>query len=136
MKIELTNELFWLNATLLMTTLFWVPYILNRMKEQGIWNAMYEPHGETKAIAPWAERMMRAHQNAAENLVLFAPLVLILNAQGISSESTALACAIYFFARAVHYIAFTLGIPFFRVITFVTGFSCQLFLALKIIEVV
>lgn len=136
METELTNELFWLAATLIMTSLFWVPYILNRMKEQGIWNALYEPHGETKAIAPWAERMMRAHENAVENLVIFAPLVLMLYALGISSEATALACAIYFFARAVHYLAFSLGIPLLRVLTFLIGFSCQLFIALKLINVV
>ena len=136
MKVELTNELFWLAATLLMTTLFWVPYIINRMKEQGIWNALYDPHGDTKALAPWAKRMMCAHQNAVENLVLFAPLVLMLYALGISTESTALACAIYFFARAVHYIVFTFGIPLLRVITFLIGFSCQLFLALKVLNVV
>ncbi|MBC8209441.1 MAG: MAPEG family protein [Gammaproteobacteria bacterium] len=42
-------------------------------------------------------------QNAIENLVLFAPLVLMLYAPGISTQSTALACAIYFFAHAAHY---------------------------------
>ena len=134
MRVELTNELFWLAATLLMTTLLWVPYILNRMKEQGIWNALYEPHGETKALSPWADRMMRAHQNAVENLVLFAPLVLLLYALEISTETTVLACEVYFFARAAHYITFTLGIPLLRVITFLIGFSCQLYLALKVIN--
>lgn len=136
MKVELTDELFWLAATLLMTTFLWVPYILNRMKEQGIWNAMYDPHGETEASAPWAERMMRAHQNAIENLVVFAPLVLMLYALEISTEATALACSIYFFARAAHFIVFTLGLPILRVVTFLTGFSCQLFLALKVLNVV
>lgn len=136
MKIELTNEILWLVATLLMTALFWVPYIINRMSEQGIWNALYDPNGETSSESPWAVRMMLAHKNAVENLVLFAPLVLILYAQDVSTENTVLACETYFFARAAHYIVFTFGIPLLRVFTFLIGFSCQLFIGLKIINVV
>lgn len=129
MKDLFDSELYWLTLTLIMTSLFWVPYILNRMKEQGVWNALYDPHGETKAAAPWATRMMQAHTNAVENLVIFAPLVLILHTQGISTDRTVAACAIYFFARAVHYIVFTLGIPLLRVIAFLTGFICQVYIA-------
>lgn len=36
MKVELTTELYWLIMTLLMTALFWVPYIFNRIIEQGL----------------------------------------------------------------------------------------------------
>ena len=104
------------------------------MKEQGMWNALYEQHGETKALSPWAERMMRAHQNAVENLVLFASLVLLLYALEISTETTVLACEVYFFARAAHYIVFTLGILLLRVIIFLIGFSCQLYLVMKVIN--
>ncbi len=136
MKISLENELFWLASTLIMTSLFWVPYILNRMKEQGIWNALYESHGETEAAAPWAERMMRAHTNAVENLAVFGPLVLMLYALEISTENTTTACAIYFFARATHYIVFTLGVPLLRVISFLIGFLCQLYIALTLLHMV
>ena len=136
MNASLTNELFWLAATIIMTSLFWMPYILNRMQEQGIGNAVYDPNGETDAIAPWAKRMMKAHQNAVENMVLFAPLVLILHAQGMSTETTTTACAVYFFSRAVHYVVFTFGIPVLRVIAFLTGFVCQIIIALKILHII
>ena len=136
MQTELTGELFWLTATIFMTALFWAPYILNRMNEQGMWNAIYDPHGKTKTQVPWAERMMSAHQNAVENLVIFAPLVLLINTLGISSDTTVLVCMIYFYTRAAHYVVFTFGIPLLRVVTFLTGFSCQLFLALEILQLV
>jgi uncharacterized MAPEG superfamily protein len=129
----MTAELFWLAATLLMSSMLWIPYILNRMKERGAWNALWEPQGETQAVAPWAERMMRAHGNAVENLVIFAPLVLALQLQDISNALTETACIVYFFARATHYIVFTLGVPLLRVIAFVAGFACQLALALTLL---
>jgi len=47
MNILLSTELYWLVMTLLMTSLFWVPYIINRMLEQGILNALWDRFGET-----------------------------------------------------------------------------------------
>ena len=136
MNVPLTPELFWLAATVTMTSLIWVPYILNRMMEQGIWTALYEPHGETSTKTPWAERMMRAHENAVENLLVFAPLVLLLHIQGINTSATINACAIFFFARLVHLTVFTFGIPLLRVISFLVGFACQFYLALVLFGVV
>ena len=40
MSTTLSSELYWLVLTLLMTALFWLPYILNRMLEQGIGTAL------------------------------------------------------------------------------------------------
>ncbi len=57
--------------------------------------------------------------NAVENLVVFAPLVLILNAIDYSSSWTALACAVYFWARVAHLIVYTMGLPVFRTLAFV-----------------
>ncbi len=78
MPTELSTELYWLTLTVLFTGLMWVPYILNRMLEQGIGVALWDPQGDTKTQITWAERLMRAHQNSVENLVIFAPLVLVL----------------------------------------------------------
>lgn len=129
---SLTTELFWLSATVAMTAVFWVPYIVNRMTERGVWSALWDPQGETQAKAHWANRMMRAHKNAVENLVVFASLVLTLHAMGISTSATANASIIYFVARAAHYVIFTLGFPLLRVIAFLVGFVCQAVLALAI----
>ena len=130
---SLSTELFWLTLTILMTSLFWVPYILNRMRENGIWNALHDPGGETQARSAWATRMMRAHTNAVENLVIFAPLVLALQMQGTATTLTANACAIFFFARAIHYITFTFGVPLLRVLAFLVGFACQIVLAFALL---
>jgi hypothetical protein len=60
--------------------LLWIPYILNRCQVRGLGGAMANPSRNDKPHAEWATRLMFAHDNAVENLVMFAPLVLILNA--------------------------------------------------------
>lgn len=131
----LTPELFWMTMTVLMTGLMWVPYIFNRLLERGFGTALWDPEGTTDTTARWAGRMMRAHQNAVENLVIFTPLVLGLHAAGISNAVTATACMIYFFARAAHYLVFTFGVPLLRVVTFAMGVTAQLMLALALLGV-
>lgn len=132
----LSTELYWLSLTVLMTALFWVPYILNRMKEQGMWTALWDPQGHTAAKAVWADRMMRAHENAVENLIIFAPLILILHLTGMNTSITAGASMLYFFARLAHYFVFTFGIPLLRVVTFAFGFGAQMALALTVLGLI
>jgi len=132
----LSPELYWLTLTVLMTGLMWVPYILNRLVEQGPLVALCDPQGETATRVLWADRMMRAHQNAVENLVIFAPLVLALQLAGITSSVTVTACLVYFFARLTHYLVFTLGIPVVRTLAFATGVVAQITLALALLGVV
>jgi uncharacterized MAPEG superfamily protein len=135
MNTFLSSELYWLVFTLLMTSLYWVPYILNRMFEQGILNAIYDPYGHTETRTAWANRMRRAHENAIENLAIFAPLVIAVQITNHNTELTSAACAVYFFARLLHYFAFTFAIPILRVMTFLAGFSAQLVLALTLLGV-
>jgi uncharacterized MAPEG superfamily protein len=71
----MSAELFWLVLTVAMTGLIWVPYILDRIMVRGLMGAMANPSPSDKAQPPWARRMMAAHVNAVENLVIFAPLV-------------------------------------------------------------
>lgn len=92
--------------------------------------------GITETKVARAHRMMRAHENAIENLAVFAPLVLVLHAVGISTEATVSACMVYFFARAVHYVIFTFKVPLLRVVTFLTGFGAQMVLVFTLFGVI
>ena len=76
----MTRELFWLTLTVILTGLLWVPYIINRCQVRGLSGAMANPSRNDKPQADWANRLMFAHDNAVENLIIFAPLVLILSA--------------------------------------------------------
>ena len=132
----LTPELFWLTLTVILTGLLWVPYILNRCMVRGLGGAMANPVPGAKPHAPWATRLMFAHDNAVENLVIFAPLVLILNEIDYSTKWTVWACAVYFWARVAHLVVYTLGLPVFRTLAFTVGFLAQAVLALAVFRVV
>ena len=131
----LTPELFWLTLTVILTGLLWIPYIVNRLMVRGPGGAMANPTPGAKPHAAWATRLMFAHDNAVENLVIFAPLVLILNAIDYSSKWTVLACAVYFWARIAHLIVYALGLPVFRRLAFTVGFLAQAVLALAVFKV-
>ncbi len=133
MMQQINTEIFWLALTLLMTALFWVPYILNRMNEHGVWPALYNPQPDIRPKAQWAERMMRAHTNAVENLVIFAPLVLAIEILELNSNMTATVCGIYFFARLGHFFLYSFKVPFFRTIAFLIGFMCQMTLTFTLL---
>jgi uncharacterized MAPEG superfamily protein len=128
----MTKELLWLTLTIILTGVLWVPYILDRIMVRGLMGAMANPSRHDKPQAAWAQRLYFAHTNAVENLIIFAPLVLILDAQGHSSETTVVACAVYFWARLVHAIVYTMGVPVLRTLSFAVGFVAQVTLVLAV----
>jgi len=130
----MSKELFWLVLTVAMTGLFWVPYILDRIMVRGLMPTMANPSPNDKPQSAWAQRMIAAHTNAVENLVVFAPLVLVTQALGIMTAVTAFACALYFWSRLAHVVVFTLGIPVLRTLAFVGGFVAQAILVLAIFK--
>ena len=130
----MTPELFWLTLTVILTGLLLVPYILNRSIVRGLTGAMANPSRDAKPHAPWATRLMFAHDNAVENLVIFAPLVLILAQIDYSTKWTVYACATYFWARLAHLVVYTLGLPVFRTLAFTVGFLAQAVLVLAIFK--
>jgi uncharacterized MAPEG superfamily protein len=128
----MTNELMSLTWVIALTAIMWMPYIVNSIMVQGLIDAVGYPDNP-KPLAAWAQRMKNAHNNAVENLVLFAALVLILNAVGISNETTVMACNVYFWARLVHLLAYTLAIPWVRTLSFFTAWLCIVGLLLQLL---
>jgi len=106
------------------------------MAEMGIWSALYNPQPDIRPKAQWAERMMRAHENAVENLVIFAPLVILIEITQSHSEISAFAVILYFYARFIHFTVFTFAIPLLRVPAFLTGFAAQLLLGLSLLKLI
>jgi uncharacterized MAPEG superfamily protein len=128
----MSSELMSLAWVVALTAVLWMPYTLNMIAVRGLIDAVGYP-AEPKPLAPWAQKMKSAHANAVENLVVFAALVLIANAAGVSNGTTILACNIYLWARIVHVLAYTFAIPWVRTLAFVTGFGCQAAIALQLI---
>lgn len=128
----MTRELFWLTLTVALTGLLWIPYTLDRIKVRGMAGAMANPSRKDKPQSAWAQRLYFAHTNAVENLVVFAALVLVLDAVNRSTEATAIACAVYFWARLAHAIVYTMGVPVLRTLAFTVGFAAQVVLFVAI----
>jgi uncharacterized MAPEG superfamily protein len=118
------TELLYLVLVTALTGLIWIPYILDRLSVWGLTDTVGYPE-HPKPQTAWARRMMKAHANAIENLVVFAALVLVAQDLGISNGITAGACMIYFWARAVHLAAYTFAMPWVRTLAFTVGFFCQ-----------
>jgi uncharacterized MAPEG superfamily protein len=125
------TELLYLTYVTVFTALLWVPYILDRFRVRGIIDTMGYP-AQPKLQAAWATRLMKAHANAVENLVVFAVLVLVAQAAGVGNAVTATACVVFFWARVVHALAYTFAVPWVRTLGFVVGFFAQMTLAWQI----
>ena len=128
----MTPELTKLTWVLALNAIIWLPYVLNRIMVWGLVDAVGYPENP-KPLAPWAERARKAHYNAVENLVVFAAAVLILNAAGVSNDATVMACTVYFWARLVHYIVYTAGIPWLRTLSYAVGWICNVVLILELL---
>ena len=124
----MTTELHWLILSILLTAILWLPYIINRLLEQGIFKAVWDPDGETATQIEWAQRLMNAHINAVENLVIFAPLIIIAHVLNMNTELTAIAAALYFYSRIAHVVFFTFRVPVLRIVAFFGGFIAQMIL--------
>ena len=128
----MTKELLWLTLTVILTGVLWIPYILDRIATRGLMGTMANPSRNDKSQSGWAQRLYFAHTNAVENLMIFAPLVLILDAMNYSTKATVTACAVYFWARLAHVVVYALGLPVFRTLAFFVGFMAQVTLALAV----
>jgi uncharacterized MAPEG superfamily protein len=126
------TELFYLALVTALTGLLWVPYILDRLAVRGLGDAVGYPENP-KPQSPWARRLMKAHANAVENLAVFATLVLVAHAAGISNGTTALACVVYFWARVVHALGYTFAVPWVRTLAFTVGFFAQAAIAWQLL---
>lgn len=128
----MSTELTYLVWTALFTALMWVPYSLNLIQVRGLVDAVGYP-ATPKTLAPWAERMKKAHYNAIENLAPFAALVLAAHAVGVSNDVTVWAATLYFWARVAHFLAYSFAIPWVRTLGFAVGWACQVAIAWQLL---
>ena len=122
------EHLYWLVLSAVATLLMPLPYVFESIMRLGLIPAGgyskdgtsggFERPGETPAA--WAQRAYRAHRNAIESLAVLAILVLTAHAlnNGPALALVAQAAKVYFFARLVHYIVYTAGIPMLRTLAF------------------
>lgn len=122
------TELQYLVYVTILTGLLWVPYILDRVARWGLMEAMGYPENPPPQ-SPWARRLIKAHYNAVENLVVFAALVLAAHALGASNAAIGTAAMVYFWARLVHAAAYTFAVPWVRTLAFTVAWLAMAVIA-------
>ena len=125
MNTSSSPELIYLVLSAGLTGLIWLAYIANRMIEIGMWRTLSNPKADGPPTKKWAQRIIHAHENAVENLVVFAALVLAIQLSHANNEITAMAAMVFFYARLTHLIVYTMGIPVVRTLAFFVGFICE-----------
>ncbi len=128
----MSAELTYLVWVTVLTMVLWIPYVLDRFAVRGIGDTVGYP-AEPRPQSPWAKRLMKAHSNAVENLVVFAALVLAAELAGATGAATAMAAAVYFWARLAHAVVYAAGIPWLRTLAFVAGFGAQVTIAWQLL---
>lgn len=128
----MNTELLYLVLVTLLTGLMWVFYVLDRFAVWGFTDTLGYPDAP-KPQSRWAARLIKAHANGVENLVVFATLVLAAQAAGISNEVTAAAAILYFWSRVAHVVAYALAIPWARTVAFLGGVVGQLMVASQLL---
>jgi uncharacterized MAPEG superfamily protein len=108
------NYLIWISG---IAAIMWVPYILSRIQQQGLVQAM--GYAENPPEPPkWAQRSQRAHLNLLESLPIFAALVLVAQLTNSFDTLTAAGAALFFWGRIAHALVFIAGIPYLRTLAF------------------
>jgi uncharacterized MAPEG superfamily protein len=111
-----------------LTALMWLPYILARMATAGIMPTLNYT-ADDSPLPPWAARAKKAHYNEIENLAPFAAVILVAQAAGLASATTAMLATVYLWARIVHYAGYLTNIPFVRTLAFAVGWIVIVWLA-------
>lgn len=136
MTKPLSPELLYTTYTAVFTGLIWIPIVINRLNEMGVWPALRNPQPDLRPRADWAYRAACAHRNAIENLIVFAPLAICVDLLGLGNSVTTAAAAVFFVSRVSHALIYAFGIPLLRTIAFAIGFACQLTMALRTLSAI
>ena len=84
-------------------------------------------------LTGWAGRAQRAHWNMIENLPLFAGLVLVAHAAGISTSMTVLGAQLFLWARLAYAVIYVAGIPWLRTASWAVSVVGLLLIFLQLI---
>ena len=80
------------------------------------------------------KRLQRLTANIQENLVMFAIVVLVANAAGVSNDTTALGATIFFYARVAHAIVYAFGWPMIRPLLYFVSLYGLVVILLEILK--
>lgn len=79
-------------------------------------------------------RLLRLTANMQENLVMFAAVVLVANAAGVSNETTVMGASIFLYARVAHAIIYGFGWPMIRPLFYFASLYGMIIIALEVLR--
>lgn len=130
----MSPDLFYLTLTAGLCVVLWIPHIVGLVSTQGFLKAEDYRSLPKPELPDWVERANRTHINLVENLPSFTALVLVAHVAGAASGTTAVAAAVFFWARLVHALVFLLGLPYLRTLIFTVGVIAQVVIFWEIIS--
>ena len=130
----MSPEIYWLGWTSVLTTLLFIPYAYNRISKITLLGAMRRAlPGDEPFDEAWGHRAYRAHMNAFEDLITFAPLAIAVHVAGMGNEVTAMAVQVHFFARLLHAPIYWFNVPWLRFTSYMVGLITTLILAWQLL---
>ena len=79
-------------------------------------------------------RLLRLTANMQENLVMFAAVVLVANAAGVSNETTVMGASIFLYSRVAHAVIYAAGWPMIRPLFYFAGLFGMGIIALEVLQ--
>ncbi|MEI6441259.1 MAG: MAPEG family protein [Alphaproteobacteria bacterium] len=115
----MTPDLWILLSLALLTELLTMPPLIARgAAPGGVRWIFYNRDTELSGVAAWGGRAVRAHDNLADNLAMYAVVIGIAVATGATNHSTFIAGVVLLVARILHPIVYIAGIPYLRTAVF------------------
>jgi uncharacterized MAPEG superfamily protein len=132
----MSTELWYLFLTSVLLAVLWIPFIVGQVLNKGLLTAEDYAHlRDPNDFPDWVRRANRAHINLVEQFGPFAGLVIVAHLAGISNGTTALAAAVFFWARIAHAVIFWsgTGIIMARTLIFTVAWLSLMVLAWQIL---
>ena len=111
--------------------LLWTPYVVARMVVWGLPTFLNNYPAGFPAKQPeqplWAARAQRAHLNLLETLPAFLAVVLAASVLApAAGPVVGMWAAVFFWARVVHAVVYTLGVPYVRTPVYLASWAAVL----------
>ena len=120
----MTNDLWYLACTAMLTAALWIPYIVSQSMTNGFLAPENYVDPTPRPVPLWGQRAHRAFLNAVESFAPFAALVLVAHIAGKANGMTAFWAMSFFWLRLIHAAVYWAAIPFIRTLVFTLGFVC------------
>ena len=115
----MTPDLWILLSLALLTEILTLPPVVARAAVPGgVRWIFYNRDTVLQGVAPWGGRAVRAHDNLADNLAMYAAVIGIAHITGATNGATMAAGEVLLAARVLHAVVYIAGIPYLRTAVF------------------